>query len=52
VQRAILAGSSCEVTIRYASITVWEDALIASVTNHPVVDQARAAAQRLAEERG
>ena len=32
VQRASLAGSSGEVTIRYASTAVWENALIVSVT--------------------
>ena len=52
VQRASLAGSSGEVTIRYASIAVWEDALIVSVTNYTDIDEARAAAERLAESRG
>jgi ketosteroid isomerase-like protein len=53
-QRGSLAGSSGEVTTRYASITVWEDALIVNVTNYPDIDQAqaRAAAERLAAERG
>jgi ketosteroid isomerase-like protein len=52
VQRASLAGSSGEVTIRYASIAVWEGALIVSVTNYSDITEARAAAERLAEERG
>jgi hypothetical protein len=52
VQTASLAGSSGEVTIRYASIAVWEDCLIVSVTNYPDIDAARAAAERLAGERG
>jgi ketosteroid isomerase-like protein len=52
VQKARLAGSSGEVTIRYASVGVWEDALIVSVTNYSAMDEARAAAERLAEERG
>jgi len=52
VQRARLAGSSGDVTIRYATIAVWENALIVSVTNYPDIEQARAAAERLAEERG
>jgi ketosteroid isomerase-like protein len=51
VQRASLAGSSGEVTIRYASVAVWEDTLIVSVTNYSDIDAARAAAERLAEER-
>ena len=29
------SGSSADVTIRYASIAVWEDSLIVSVTNYP-----------------
>jgi ketosteroid isomerase-like protein len=51
VQRANLAGSSGEVTIRYGSIAVWEDALIVSVTNYTDINEARAAAERLAEGR-
>jgi ketosteroid isomerase-like protein len=52
VQRASLAGSSGDVTIRYASIAVWENSLIVSVTNYSDIDEARATAERLAEERG
>jgi ketosteroid isomerase-like protein len=52
VQRASLAGSSSEVTIRYASIAVWENSLIVSVTNYPHITQARDAAERLVKERG
>ena len=52
VQTASLAGSSGEVMIRYASIAVWENSLIVSVTNHPDIDEARAAAERLAGEPG
>jgi ketosteroid isomerase-like protein len=51
VQRASLAGSSGEVTIRYASVAVWEDTLIVSVTNYSDIDAARAGAERLVEER-
>jgi hypothetical protein len=52
VRRASPAGSCGDVTIRYASIAVWENSLIVSVTNYPDIDEARAAAERLAEERG
>jgi hypothetical protein len=31
---------------------VWEDGLIVRVTNYTDIDEARAAAERLAEERG
>jgi hypothetical protein len=51
VQRARLAGSSGDLTIRYASVTTWANALIVSVTNYPDIEQARATAKRLAEER-
>ncbi len=51
LQRASLAGSSGEVTIRYASIAVWDATLIVSVTNYPDIDEARAAAERLVKER-
>jgi ketosteroid isomerase-like protein len=50
-QKASFAASSGEVTLRYASVTVWEGALIVSVTNYPDIDQARAAAGRVVEER-
>ena len=52
VQTASLAGSSADVMLRYASVTLWENSLIVSVTNYPAIDEARAAAERLAEERG
>ena len=51
VQRAIPAGTSGEVTLRYASVAVWERDLIVSVTNYPGIEEARAAAERRAEER-
>ena len=51
VQTASLAGSSGDLTIRYASVTVWKKSLIVRVTNYPDIDQARAAAERLAKER-
>ena len=52
VQTGRLAGSYGEIKIRYGVVDVWVDGLIASVTNFLDVDEARAAAERLAQERG
>jgi ketosteroid isomerase-like protein len=51
VQKGRPSGSSGEVTLRYASVSVLEDALIVRITNYTDLDEARAAAERLAEER-
>ena len=48
-QTASLAGSSGEVTIRYAGVALWRESLIVRVTNYPDVDEARAAGERLVE---
>ena len=45
-------GSSSEVRQRTAGVTVWAGGLIERVTFYLDIDQARAAAERLAEERG
>ena len=52
VQRGRPVGSSGEVELRYASVTEWEDGAIKRITNYSDPDEARAAAERLAEERG
>ena len=46
-----LVGSSGEVQLRYASAGVWANGLLTRLTNHPEIDNARAAAERLAQER-
>jgi hypothetical protein len=53
-QRARLKGGSGEVTIRYGQVNVWDDGLAVRSTFYPEanIDEARAAAERLAEERG
>jgi ketosteroid isomerase-like protein len=51
-QRGRLVGSSGEIELRYASVTEWEDGKIVRITNYTDIDEARAAAERLAEERG
>jgi len=52
IQKGRPVGTSGEVELRYASVTVWEDGKIARNTNYGDIDEARAAAERLAEERG
>ena len=45
-------GSTGWVQFRYASVGSWVEGLIERTTNYLDLDQARAAAERLAEERG
>jgi len=52
VQRGRPLGSTGEVQLRYAGVTVWVDGKIERFTTYTDIDQARAAAERLAEERG
>jgi ketosteroid isomerase-like protein len=47
-----VVGGSAEITFRYASVTVWGEGMITQQTNYTDVDEARADARRLAEERG
>jgi ketosteroid isomerase-like protein len=44
--------SSGDVRMRYASVAEWADGSILRITNYPDIDEARAAAERLAESRG
>jgi ketosteroid isomerase-like protein len=52
VQRGRLPSSTSRVEFRYASVTTWRDGLAERVTDYTDIDEARAAAERLAEERG
>ena len=45
-------GSSGEVEIRYGSVASWTEAVIERLTSYMDIAQARAAAERLAAERG
>jgi ketosteroid isomerase-like protein len=47
-QRARPVGSSAKVEFRFASVTEWTDGMIARVTPYTAIDEARAAAERLA----
>jgi ketosteroid isomerase-like protein len=51
-QRGRLAGGTGEVRQRSADVFLWVDGLIERVTAYLDIDEARAAAQRLAEEMG
>jgi len=52
IQNARLAGSGGYVRLRYAATAVWVNGRIAETMNYTDIDEARAAAERLAEERG
>ncbi len=51
-QRARLPGSSGFVELRWAAVGVWADGLSGRTTAYTDIDEARAAAERLAQERG
>ena len=51
IQKARPVGSSGEVRLRYAIVSVWVEDLIVRLTNYGDIDEARAAAERLAAER-
>jgi len=52
VQRGRPIGSSGEVRTRFAAVTEWVEGRIVHVATYPDIDQGRAAAERVAEERG
>jgi ketosteroid isomerase-like protein len=52
LQKAHVVGSSGSVQLRYASVAEWIDGLIVRNTTYTDIDEARAAAERLAQERG
>ncbi len=52
VQRARLTNSTGEVRMRYASVNSQAGGLFERITNYLDIDEARAAAERLAQERG
>jgi ketosteroid isomerase-like protein len=51
-QKARPVGSSGDVRLPYAVVGVWVEGLVVRLTNYSDIDQARTAAERLAEERG
>jgi ketosteroid isomerase-like protein len=51
-QHAVPRGSSADVQAREAQVTEWKDGLAVRITVYIDIDEARAAAERLAGERG
>src|SRR5438132_868284 len=51
VQTARPVGSTGEVQVRSAGVSIWTDGLVERVTNYADIDEGRLAAERLAEER-
>jgi ketosteroid isomerase-like protein len=52
VQKGRPVGSAGDVRIRFAAVYSWAEGMIARATTYLDVDEARAAAERLAQERG
>src|SRR5271165_266695 len=52
LQKGRVAGSSGSAQLRYGSVTEWVDGLIVRNTTYTDIDEARAAAECLAKERG
>jgi ketosteroid isomerase-like protein len=52
VMRGRLHGTSGWVQLRYATAETWRDGLVQRITNYTDIDEARTAAERLAESRG
>ena len=52
MERGKPAGSTGRVQLRYAAVMVFAEGMIARATTFPDIDKARAAAERLAGERG
>ena len=50
-QRGRLVGSSGHAEFHFASVSEWTDGLVARVTPYTDIDEARAVAERLAQER-
>jgi ketosteroid isomerase-like protein len=51
-QMAASAGSNFPLRLRHAAVSVWEDGVLAQVTNYPDIEEARAMADAVAESRG
>ncbi len=52
LQQGRLVGSSGHVQLRHANVNVWVDGVIALTVTGPDIDEVRATAERLADERG
>jgi len=52
IQRARPVGSRGHVRVRYAVVTIWREGMVVRGMAYVDIEKARAAAERLAEERG
>jgi ketosteroid isomerase-like protein len=52
IYKGRLVGGSGQLQLRFPSVTVWTEGLIERQTDYMDIDEARAAAERLAKERG
>jgi ketosteroid isomerase-like protein len=52
LQQGRPVGSSGEVQMRYAAVAIWVEGMVVRQAFYTDIDKARAAAERLAEERG
>jgi ketosteroid isomerase-like protein len=52
ISRGRLPGATGWLQVRLVLVTIWADGLIERLTNYTDIDKGRAAAERLAEERG
>jgi len=52
LQRARLTGSAAELRMRYASVNLQAGRVFERITNYTDIDEARSAAERLAQARG
>jgi ketosteroid isomerase-like protein len=52
IQKGQPAGSDSQVRFEWAAVFTWAEGLIVRITNYTDVDEARAAAERLAESKG
>jgi ketosteroid isomerase-like protein len=51
-QKGRPVGSTGDVGLRQGTVSIWVEGLIVRIVNYSDIDEARAAAERLAEERG
>ena len=51
-QKGRLVGSTSDVGLRQGTVSIWAEGMIVRIVNYHDIDEARAAAERLAEERG
>ena len=51
-QKGRPVGSGGELELRYAAVSVWDDGRVVRMTNYGDIPEARAAAERLAENGG